>query len=281
MSPPWKRWRDAEEGERRSRARFAQNALKPEEVAPEWKRWRELLGDRDEVRRFTERAMSRRTRRSNPSAPLSRRISRICPAPSQNVSAHVISRGVLHIAFTEPTPARAELITRSHPLPSVLAETLLEGALDSAAHVRVGRTGAWRSASVEVVTFVALLRLRFKLTVHGRREKLLLAEEADALAFGPDMKISASGEAARALLEKAAAGNLADVARDRLLKEAHERVATALETLIADYSRARAEALAYDHARVRATGVSVSRVDVEPVLPADVVGLFALIPAGL
>ena len=28
------RWRDAEEGERRSRARFAQNAIRPEEVAP-------------------------------------------------------------------------------------------------------------------------------------------------------------------------------------------------------------------------------------------------------
>ena len=53
------RWRDAEEGERRSRARFAQNAVKPEEVAPEWKRWRELLGGPTEVRRFVERAMSR------------------------------------------------------------------------------------------------------------------------------------------------------------------------------------------------------------------------------
>ena len=53
------RWRDAEEGERRSRARFAQNAIKPEEVAPEWQRWRELLGGPDQVRRFVERAMSR------------------------------------------------------------------------------------------------------------------------------------------------------------------------------------------------------------------------------
>ena len=53
------RWRDAEEGERRSRARFAQNAIKPEEVLPEWRRWRELLGGPAEVRRFVERAMSR------------------------------------------------------------------------------------------------------------------------------------------------------------------------------------------------------------------------------
>ena len=53
------RWRDAEEGERRSRARFAQNAIKPEEVAPEWRRWRELLGGPAEVRQFVARAMSR------------------------------------------------------------------------------------------------------------------------------------------------------------------------------------------------------------------------------
>ena len=52
-------WRDAEEGERRSRARFAQNTIKPEEVIPEWQRWRDLLGTPDQIRRFVERSMSR------------------------------------------------------------------------------------------------------------------------------------------------------------------------------------------------------------------------------
>ena len=32
------RWRDAEENEKKSRARFAQNAMKPQEVAPEWEK---------------------------------------------------------------------------------------------------------------------------------------------------------------------------------------------------------------------------------------------------
>ena len=40
----------------RSRARFAQNVVKPEEVAPEWKRWRELWESPEEVHRFVERA---------------------------------------------------------------------------------------------------------------------------------------------------------------------------------------------------------------------------------
>ncbi|MEI2776024.1 MAG: hypothetical protein V9G19_08645 [Tetrasphaera sp.] len=39
------RWRDAEENEKRSRARFAQNAMKPAEVLPEWQRARAVMGD--------------------------------------------------------------------------------------------------------------------------------------------------------------------------------------------------------------------------------------------
>ncbi len=53
------RWRDASENEKRSRARFAQNAMKPQEVAPEWEKVRTLLGSPAEARLFVERAMAR------------------------------------------------------------------------------------------------------------------------------------------------------------------------------------------------------------------------------
>ena len=36
---------------------------------------------------------------------------------------------------------------------------------------KLGRAGAWPTPAVQSVTTLALLRLRFKLTVHGRREK--------------------------------------------------------------------------------------------------------------
>ena len=129
------------------------------------------------------------------------------------------------------------------------------------------------------VTTLALLRLRFKLTVHGRREKLLLVEEANALSLGPDGKVTATGEEARALLEAPASHDLAPVARERLLGDALRRV-TAQAAAIAEFAQARAETLARDHARVRATGVNVPRVSVEAVLPPDIVGLFVLVPAG-
>lgn len=276
------RWRDAEEGEKRSRARFAQNAIKPEEVAPEWKRWRELLGDSREVRRFVERAMSRLD------TPLERVDDKVAKAHLTALPNALAERlegrglvGTIRTTFDDPAPPKTELLTRSHKLPSTLAEALLEGALDTNSTSPLGRLGAWPSPAVRVSTTVALLRLRFKLTVHGRKEQLLLVEEANALAFSTGDDPVLTGEAARALLEVGAESNVADIARDRLLAGARQRIEVALPKSIAAFARARAKLLAAEHARVRATGVHVSRVSVEAVLPPDIIGLFVLVPAAV
>jgi hypothetical protein len=135
---------------------------------------------------------------------------------------------------------------------------------------------------VKVLTIVAILRLRYKLIVHGRRERLLLVEEAGAIAFqGSDKVPFATGETARTLLEAEASGNLAEVARNRLVVQARQRIEAALGGMIAAYAVERAQALSKDHARVRTSGVNVPRVTVEPVQPADIVGLFVLTPGGV
>jgi hypothetical protein len=172
---------------------------------------------------------------------------------------------------------------------AVLADFLLEGALHQgdSALPSLGRTGVWPSMAVQTTTTLVLLRLRFKLIVHGRKDRLLLVEEAGALAFsGTQLDTYVSGEEAFKLLESYASDNLAPSARDRFLTQARERVQLALQSggPIAAYSRERAAALLQDHDRVRSalsqTG-GVPRVTVEPVLPADVVGLFVLIPGGI
>lgn len=188
----------------------------------------------------------------------------------------------MRLAFEEPPPSGAEMVGRSHPLPATLAEMLLEGALDpgSSPVPPLGRAGAWPTAAVKTVTTVALLRLRYKLTVHGRRERLLLAEEAGALAWDAgSTRLFLEGEAARALLETPAAGDIAPVARQRLLTQAIERLASALDGSIAQYARERAQALMEDHARLRVAASGSARVSVDPVLPPDIIGLFVLNPA--
>jgi superfamily II DNA or RNA helicase len=273
------RWRDAEENEKRSRARFAQNAMKPQEVAPEWEKVRTLLGSPADARLFVERAMARfgvplETRK----AVLLAHVDALDAGLRERLVGHDLS-GSVRLATAEPAPSGTALLTRTHPLTAALAGALVEASLDpeSLSGLGIGRVGAWPSAAVQQPTRVALLRVRFKLTVHARKERLLLAEEAALVAVQGD-RIVAAGEIARDLLNAPATADLAPVARDRFIAKAKQDFPILLGGPIADFARSRAQELMADHARLRAAVGSTSRVTVEAVLPPDVIGLFALMP---
>ena len=273
------RWRDAEENEKRSRARFAQNAMKPQEVAPEWEKVRALLGSPADARMFVERAMARfgvplEVRKTVLLAHLG-----ALDAGLRDRLAGLDLTGSVRLATAEPAPSGTALLTRTHPLTATLAEALVEASLDpeSLSGLGIGRVGAWPSAAVQQLTRVALLRVRFKLTVHARKERLLLAEEAALVAIQGD-RIVAAGEAARDLLNGSATADLAPVARERFIVKAKEDLPVLLAGPIASFVRSRAQELMADHARLRAASGSASRVTVEAVQPPDVIGLFALMP---
>jgi superfamily II DNA or RNA helicase len=273
------RWRDASENEKRSRARFAQNAMKPQEVAPEWEKVRSLLGSPVEARLFVERAMARfgvplETRKTL----LLAHVDALADGLRERLAEHNLT-GSVRLATVEPAPSGTALLTRTHPLTATLAEALVEASLDadSLAGLGIGRVGAWPTMAVQQITRIALLRIRFKLTVHARKERLLLAEEAALIAI-QGRQIVAGGETARELLNSAATADLAPVARDRFIARATEDLPGLLEGPIAEFVRSRAEELMADHARLRAASGSASRVTVEAVLPPDVIGLFALMP---
>lgn len=273
------RWRDVAEKEKRSRARFAQNAMKPQEVAPEWEKAITLLGSPQAARVFLERAMARfgvplEERRSV----LLAHIHALDPALRERLGERGMKESV-RLATAEPAPSGASLVSRAHPLTATLAEALVEASLDpnTLSGLGIGRVGAWPTPAVDQMTRVALLRVRYKLTVHARRERLLLAEEA-ALVAVRNGEVAA-GEAARALFDTPAAGDPAPAARDRLIQHAQQDLPHLLDGPIAAFVRRRAEELAADHARLRAAAGSASRVSVEAVLPPDVIGLFVLMPS--
>jgi superfamily II DNA or RNA helicase len=274
------RWRDASENAKKSRARFAQNAMKPQEVAPEWEKVRTLLGSPEDAKGFIERAMSRF------GVPLEQRKTLMVAhvhALEAGLKERLAQRnltGSVRLAMTEPAPSGTELLTRTHPLTATLAEALVEASLDPEAlsGLGIGRVGAWPTSAVQQMTRLALLRIRFKLTVHARKERLLLAEEAALVAIQSG-RIVAAGEAARELLNTPADADLAPSARDRFIAKAKEDLPALLDGPLAEFVRTRAEELMQDHARLRAAAGSASRVTVEAVLPPDVIGLFMLMPS--
>lgn len=273
------RWRDVSENEKRSRARFAQNAMKPQEVAPEWEKVRSLLGSPTEARLFVERAMARfgvplETRKTV----LLAHVDALDAGLRERLAEHDL-RGSVRLATVEPAPSGTGLLTRTHPLATTLAEALVEASLDpeSLSGLGIGRVGAWPTAAVQQMTRLAILCIRLKLTVHARKERLLLVEEAALIAI-QGSRIVAVGETAREWLNTPATSDLAPVARDRFIAKAKEDLPRLLDEPIAGFVRSRAQELMQDHARLRAASGTASRVTVEAVLTPDVIGLFVLMP---
>lgn len=274
------RWRDASENEKKSRARFAQNAMKPREVAPEWERAQSLLGSPADVKLFIERAMSRFGVPLEPrKSLLLAHVHALDSALKERLSQRNMT-GSVRLAMAEPAPSGTALLTRTHPLTATLAEALVEASLDpeSLSGLGIGRVGAWPTTAVQRMTRLVLLRIRYKLTIHARKERLLLAEEAALVAIEGNT-ITATGEPARELLNAPAAADLAPSARERFIDRAKEELPTLIEGPLSGFVRSRADELAQDHARLRAAAGSASRVTVEAVTPPDVIGLFVLMPS--
>jgi superfamily II DNA or RNA helicase len=276
------KWRDAEENAKASRARYAQGALKPDEVLPEWRQMRALNGGPTEVARFTERALKRA------GAPLQKagqhhlvHLDAVPDAIKERLEARGL-RGTRRVGFEDDPAPGVTHLGRVHPLVASLAESLAEGALDpeGAAFRPLGRCGAWRTRAVAQMTTLMLLRLRFKLITSGRTNRLLLAEEATGIAFGglataPILE----GHSAIELLEAEATGNLDELAAARQLQRAHERLVS-YQSAIEAFAAERGAALSADHLRLTEAARGGATVEVVPVLPADVIGLYVLLPEG-
>jgi len=272
-------WKDAEENESRSRSRFAQNALKPDDVVPEWNRAKSIIGSPQEARSFISSAMARFDAPVEPRNGIVAAHLDALPRSIRDRLADNGLQGTQRLAEAEPAPSGTTLLGRAHPLVAIISEAILEAALepDALPGLGIGRVGAWPSKGVSERTMLLLLRLRFKLTVHARAERVLLAEEASVIAVNPGGEIS-GGEAAWTMLRAEATGDLTDAARSRIISQGRVTLDSLISGPVADYVRQRGMVLEEDHARVRAAGQGGPRVTVEPVFPPDVIGLFVLLP---
>jgi superfamily II DNA or RNA helicase len=275
-------WRDVEASAKASRSRYAQGALRPDEVLPEWRSMRALGGGPEEVSRFTRRALQRMGAPLQPAgADFLVHYTDLPEGLRERLAARGLT-GTRRIRFEDRPAPDAAYLGRVHPLIATLAEGLTEGALDplGADFRPLGRAGAWITPAVEQITTVLVLRLRFKLITSGRLDRMLLAEEATALAFsGMDNMASAKGTDAMALLEVEASANLEERTIRRRIDEARERLG-GYEPDLARFARERGGVLSDDHVRLTEAAGGGATVEVTPVLPADVIGLYVLIPGG-
>jgi len=145
------------------------------------------------------------------------------------------------------------------------------------------RAGVFRSPAVSVRTTVLLLRHRVHLTLPGREQvRSLVAEDAEIVAFTgrPEEPAWLPPAAVEELLAAPAAATGADRLTADALDRARNQVAV-LAPALGARGDALADRLLADHLRVRATAGGMARrgLTVEPIRPADVLGLYLYLPA--
>jgi superfamily II DNA or RNA helicase len=276
-------WQSAKEKAKQNRSIFAQRRLKPEDVLPEWRKSAAMLGGEADVERFVSRAAAQL---GAPLQPVKQHYKLLTehlpPAVRERLAAEGLA-GTLRIDFHQPAAQGATFVHRTHPLVTVLADTLLEQALDdvptSVDDAQVARAGVAFVAQVPLKTTVLLLRIRHQLTVtHGANTRLLMCEEAVAVsAIGSEPFVELLPDQTRAILGAEATRNLPVPLRARQLQTALDALPSwqpQLETI----AKTRAQALLLDHRRVREAADSRGSYQVTASLPVDVMGLYVLLP---
>ena len=276
-------WQSAQEKAKQNRSNFAQRRLKPEDVLPEWRKSAAVLGGETDVERFVSRAATQLGAPLQPVKQHFKLLTEHLPGTVQERLAAEGLSGTLRIDFHQPAAQGATFIHRTHPLVAVLADTLLEQALEGTSvnddDAAVARAGAAFVEAVSRKTTVLLLRIRHQLTVtHGASTRLLMCEEAVSVAAtGPDPFTELTPEQTRQLLGAEPTRNMPAPVRDRQLQSALDAL-PAWQPQFEAIAKARAQALLADHRRVREAAEGRGSYQVTASLPVDVMGLYVLLP---
>jgi hypothetical protein len=253
--------------------------LKPEEVLPEWRKQLIVLGGEQDVERFVRNASARL---NSPLETYKRKAFRLLPqhlptALRERLEHEKIDKPVA-IDFHYPPVTGAQFVHRSHPLVSLLADTLLESALTDDRPL-AARAAVTVTTEVEVVTCIYLLRLRHQLSYVRRGEtRHLMAEETAALAVrGRTSPEWLDEQNLQVLLNVIPSANLSPEITEREIQAAIDFL-KANNNQLDVLASSRAEALLADHRRVREAARDLGSYTVRPCLPVDVMGVYVLLP---
>jgi superfamily II DNA or RNA helicase len=276
------------ERERVNRTRFAQRALKPQEVRNELESTDAVLGDPDAVREFVLAAAQRLNLHIEPDRKR-QDVFRIAIAPTATANIPEAVRFVLPqikgeqwlVSFVSPTPEGAEYLGRNHRFVATLARFLMEEALTRHGEATASRCGVIRTRAVLALTTVLLLRVRY--LVEQPQRTTLLSEEVlvsgyTGITQGTPLWID-EAEALRLLAEAKPDANVPRKEKRKLIEVALSDWRQTVEAVLPPRIKARAVELEQSHKRIRqAVSLRVRELAVKPQLPPDLLGILVLQP---
>lgn len=283
-------WESTAAAEKISRTRYAQRAIRDEDVITELAAAREALGSPQDVAAFTRSALE-----ESGAQVLTEDFGFVAEPEVLPVGLREAlgqPRGSVAFHSDLPAPRDAAVLQRADSRVTAVAQYVLDAALDPAlpaAARPARRCGVVRTAAVSTPTTVLLTRYRFHLTLPGRDgPQRQVAEEARALAFtgAPAQPQWLAAEEVDRLLEARAGANTpAEIARNMA-----DAVLTRLDVLtprLEESAAELAESLREAHVRVRRAArgrqagvLGVAGLTVTAQLPVDVLGVYVYLPIG-
>jgi hypothetical protein len=270
-------WENAADREKRSRTVFAQEAIRPEEVAQELTEVRAALGDQSDVRRFVHDALTASGAHLSGGGPISIDATHVSVALRDALN--LSSSNVVTVRFEPPAGDNEELLTRTHPMVSGLASYVLDCALDPLRNGPAARCGVVRTDAVATKTTIVLVRQRFDIQI-GSGGQQLLAEDAATHAFTGSVvsPVWVDRDAVERLLRAEAVANVSDQQAREFMNNTLAELPALLDQL-SRFAQESADRLLASHNRARRTARLRTAADgVAPRLPVDVLGVYILLP---
>jgi superfamily II DNA or RNA helicase len=276
------KWQRVAEAEKESRTRFAQHAIKPDEVQKQLAETDAVLADPSTARRFLQNASQRLHLRMSAATGDNLTLSSLDNLP-ELLRPLAPEQEPWTVTFKSPAPEGAEYLDRNHPFVQTTAQWMMEQALAGEPEAPAQRCGAIRTSAVKTRTYLLLARLRYTIETPGQTP--LLAEEVQCFGFagspGPNPSWIKPEVALDLLRTAKAEGNIDPAERSEVVEEllnVWEPIRHAMDPLVVE----RAQTLENSHRDVRKSvklarrGMSVARH-----FPPDLLGLLVLLPIPL
>jgi hypothetical protein len=265
--------------EKRSRTIFAQKSIKPNDVHDELESVRAAIGSGVDVERFVRDAIIAHKGIASDGG---RGVLSADLKSAPRALRDVVSKVEFDAKFDMPVEKPVMYLSRTHPIVEGLASYVLETALDSQGESAARRSGVTRTSKVSTRTTLLLVRYRFHIVMKkDADEQPLLAEDCQLLGFtgSPEHAVWLDAVAAEDLWDNAAPeGNVLPEQAQQLI-DAVVRGSAALQPRLEQHAAQRGKEILNAHLRVRsATKSRGVRYEVEPKLPADVLGIFVFLP---
>jgi len=275
----FEKWELASAREKQSRTRFAQRAIKVDEVVhSELDESRRAIGSTLDLARFVQDAFAASGATVSGSDTLHIDL-RHAPRALRDL---VGEREQFAARFELPVSNDEILLTRTHPIVEGLSSWILDTALDGRNGTpSAKRCGVLVTSRVKRRTTLLLLRYRFNVIAkRERQEHRIFAEETGFVAFAgsPQNAEWLPNDLAEDLLQVEPEGNVpADRARDFV-----QKVIDGVSVLMPEINRTAATSAAAvldAHTRVRKAAQTRNLSHrVEPQLPVDILGIFIFLP---